>query len=147
MSCVDCNAELLEKWSDELLEEVLRFWQEKLRLTNWDITIRFCRYYELEENVFGMNEFDGASMLSQIYIRHPLDHNVGDSFGKRQKEDIEFTVVHELLHLTTSDWASLRDNGLADGLPIEVCINNMSRTLLSLHRCVPLDKEKDIEKS
>lgn len=145
MSYVDCNAELLERWSDDLLKVVMEFWQDKLRLTNWDISIRFARYYELEEQVYGVNEFDTASMLSQISIRHPLDHNAGDSFGKRHKEDIEFTIVHELLHLTTYEWALLRDSGVADGFPIEVCINNLARTLISLHRCVPLDKDTDIE--
>lgn len=153
MAFIDCNADLLQRWSDSTLQEVMEYWQEKLRLTNWDITIRFARYYEMEEHVYGTNEFDTASMLSQIVIRHPLDHNVADPFGKRHKEDIEFTIIHELLHLTTAEWAALRDSGVADGFAIELCINNLTRTLVSLHRCVPLTttevvkEEEDVEVS
>lgn len=72
-------------------------WQAILRLQDWDVAIRFARPWELTGDVNGEVEMIPTKRRAVIRILAREDR-------ERDRDDlgldtIEFTVVHELLHL------------------------------------------------
>lgn len=78
------------------LEDMLRFWQERLRLQDWDIKICFARGSEFDDgSSSGEVLYRLRSKQAMIKILDPIDYP-GDTLWE---QDVEETVVHELLHL------------------------------------------------
>lgn len=78
--------------SQEQLNELLAYWQEKLFLNDWTIKVKLVDQEELED-CQGRNDFIHSIMSSLIRIsRHHEETSV-------TKECHEQTLVHELLHL------------------------------------------------
>lgn len=78
------------------LEGMLRFWQERLRLQDWYIKIRFARSSEFDHgSSSGEVIYELRSKQAMIKILDPIDYPRNTSW----EQDVEETVVHELLHL------------------------------------------------
>ncbi len=80
---------------EEKLKELCKEWQERLRLQAWDVKTGIYR----ERNFFGPerqgeNEYNLATGTSLIRILDPADYP-----ESKFKQDMEITLVHELLHL------------------------------------------------
>lgn len=80
--------------SDDLAKLCLK-WQRILRLQDWTIYIRFARHYEISANVAGEVDVVVLKKTARISIIEPIDYH-NQAFCA---QDIEKTVVHELLHL------------------------------------------------
>ncbi len=115
--------------NQEALAQVLERWQERLKLRDWHITIRYADYAEMDDgNTSGHVECDEEHRLAKIRILHP-DHYPNDSW---LPQDIEATVVHELLHvlLEPLGWPASRRGQIG----AEQALNALSSTLVSLAR-------------
>lgn len=67
------------------IRRLLPFWQDVLNLREWKITIRYGTAEEMSDNV-GLNYISVEELESLILL-------------SRHQEDVEETLVHELLHL------------------------------------------------
>ncbi len=80
--------------SQEELNQCLKWWQEKLFLTDWIIKARICEPCDfVTEDSCGENEFDMTNKCCVIRILSPEYY--GDRIMKYCAEKI---LVHELLH-------------------------------------------------
>lgn len=80
--------------SQEHLDECLKWWQEKLFLTDWIIKAYVIEQDEMKlENACGENDFQIVNKCSVIHIINK------ECYGKRvMKYCAERILVHELLH-------------------------------------------------
>lgn len=80
-------------FTDEQLQEKLKQWQERLRLQDWLVKVKIGRQREMQLNRLGEISFNTHTKTARITILDPIDY---DDWGK---QDMENTLVHELLHL------------------------------------------------
>ncbi|WP_157800947.1 hypothetical protein [Bacillus solitudinis] len=81
--------------SQEELEERLAYWQEKLRLRDWIITIRIVREKEMDPNRAAEISWTLSKKMASVRILDPIDY----PDGLMAMQDMENSLVHELLHL------------------------------------------------
>lgn len=111
------------------LEEFLEEWKSILHLEQWDIELRRSRQIDfLEEDNQGEVTFNKVECQAIIRI---LDHI--DWVDTPFKQDMEKTLVHELLHLIYADFEPEDSNSLQYTL-WHRSIDSMARVLVSLKR-------------
>ena len=72
------------------MKKKLKYWQKRLRLQDWDITIKKAKPKRLEiKGAVGRVEYSVDSKVATILISEKL----------KSKKEIERTIIHELLHL------------------------------------------------
>lgn len=77
------------------LETLCMTWKKRLGLSHWDITIRFAESGELEEWNEGRVLHKQCQEHALILIKRSEEYNALEG----REQDIEETIVHELLHL------------------------------------------------
>ena len=84
--------------SQEELNQYLKWWQEKLFLTDWIIKAKICRNEDFKSNdkKAGENYFSTINRYSQISILEKEEYEQEKPIMKYCAEKI---LVHELLHL------------------------------------------------
>ena len=111
------------------LEELLEEWKSILHLEQWNIELRRSRQIDfLEEDNQGEITFNKVECQAIIRI---LDHI--DWVDTPFKQDMEKTLVHELLHLIYADFEPEDSNSLQYTL-WHRSIDSMARVLVSLKR-------------
>ncbi len=109
----------LERWKRE--------WQSILRLDDWVITIKFVRKDDMpEEDVQGHVKWNYHAKTAWIRVLDPRDYT-GDGV-----QDIEDTVVHELVHLHLAPWET--GEGTAEYALQEQAIELITGALLAVKR-------------
>lgn len=78
------------------LRRLTRKWQERLRLLDWDIKVRFATKDEAED-IWGIAYPANTTKEAVIHIANPRWFK--DLGPDCYQADAEVTVVHELLHL------------------------------------------------
>ena len=113
--------------ADEYLSGRLAVWQERLQLQNWRISIVFSHPGDLRPNSLGNIRWDAERKSAVIRVLDPADYQWAclEMFA-----DMEFTVVHELIHLALS---SLPRNEANRGSE-ESAVNRIAQALLTLDR-------------
>lgn len=107
------------------LSKVASKWQKILRLQDWEVTIDYYRARDfanadaLGECTFNINSREGF-----IKILHPTDYD-GDY-------DLEWIVVHELLHLHFADWTA--KNNYECPVSGEQAIDSIAQALTRLNK-------------
>jgi hypothetical protein len=110
------------------LDAWLREWQKVLRLQDWNVRIECKREREMEHpDCHGLNSYSLALKNATIQVRHSLDFRDAGGFP----EDIEATIVHELVHLHFAGFYT--DKGLANTLQ-EQAIEVIAQSLVALKR-------------
>lgn len=111
------------------LEELLEEWKSILHLEQWDIELRRSRQKDfLESDSQGEIDFNRVECQAIIRILDPIDW-VDTPF----KQDMEKTLVHELLHIIYADFEPEDSNSLQYTL-WHRSIDSMARALVSLKR-------------
>lgn len=81
-------------FNDTKLKERLLYWQRKLRLQDWIIDAKIVRQRDMSQpDRVGEISSSIHNKVALISILDPIDY---DDWGK---QDMESTLVHELLHL------------------------------------------------
>jgi hypothetical protein len=106
---------------------MLRKWQHIVRLEDWDIAINFGRWHEVHEEAVAHCHYSRARREAHLVIRHPDDWGPETWAGDN---DMELTIVHELLHLKLSGL----DNTDATKQVEEALVEQMARSLVRLKR-------------
>lgn len=77
------------------LEQLLAKWKPILRLSDWDIVIGYKRAFDLRPSEQGQCAWTVAKKSAHICVLDPCDYDPSNVWP----QDIEKTVVHELVHL------------------------------------------------
>ncbi len=111
---------------EELRTTYLPKWQRILRLQDWNIQIEIKREREMDiANAGGCNNWHIQSRHSTIHI---LDTADWPTDPEHPVQDMELTLVHELLHLHLAEW---RENTKPFG---EQAIHAIAQALIMLDR-------------
>jgi hypothetical protein len=85
------------------LDHQLRFWQKRLGLEEWNLTLRVVRQSEIGADSWGTAAWYPESKKGTINVLDPRDYNLK---GAGLKRDMECTIVHELVHIQVSPFTS-----------------------------------------
>lgn len=111
--------------------EKLWSWQRRLNLKDWDISIVVVPSVGLKKNTVGNIRWDKDKKTAVIRVLDPADYKL--PFNDILK-DIEFTVVHELIHLEMSPVLAELNRTEANRMEEEYAVNHMTEALLKLDR-------------
>ena len=113
--------------AERFAAERLWVWQQRLNLADWNISIVVAHATELKPRTLGNIHWDADKKCAVIKVLHPADYNMP---MPEMLADVEFTVVHELIHLELS---SLPRSD-ASRSEEEQAVNQIARALLALDR-------------
>lgn len=111
------------------MENLCSEWKNRLRLQQWEVAIRIARQKEFEDkNSQGECHWTLSTALATIKILDPIDYP-DTPFA----QDMEKTLVHELLHLKFCDFAKTETGSLEDVM-MERAVDHLARALVELKR-------------
>ena len=106
------------------VREAAAYWAEKLRLNDWEITVQFA-----DNATMNKHESDGLAMWS-------AEHRTAVILLRRKQDDIEGTLVHELLHVAIQGHIPQTAEDQYD-VAEERAVNSIADALVGFHRCLP----------
>jgi hypothetical protein len=109
------------------LHQKLRIWQSHLKLQDWKISVRMCPPSQLRPRTLGSIEWDARTRSAVLCV---LDARHYRMPCRDMLDDMEFTLVHELLHLQLSSLPRSQASRKAE----EQAINRIAEALLKLDR-------------
>ena len=110
--------------AETFLAERLQLWQKRLNLHDWKITIVMTPRAALKAGTLGGIRWDKSKRTAAMAVLDASEYTV--SLADMLK-DMEFTVVHELIHL---ELASL-PRSEASRRTEELAVNNLTRALVA----------------
>jgi hypothetical protein len=119
-----------ESLADTYLHKSLVRWQERLKLQDWTISLAMSHPSEMRRGTLGNVHWDANNKTAVIRVLDAAD------YGRPLRatlQDMEFTVVHELVHLEltslTRNFKSRSEESFSEE---ERAVNRMSDALLRL---------------
>lgn len=109
------------------LQARLDSWQKRLKLENWKISIIVSRTGDLRPKTLGNIHWDADHMTAVIRVLDPADYRLA---CPAMLEDMEVTVVHELVHLELSSLPRPQASRHEE----EYAVSRISDALLKLDR-------------
>lgn len=109
--------------------EKLWQWQKRLNLNDWKISVMVVRQSDLKPKTLGNIHWDGDKKTAVIRVLDPADYKLQK---QAMLDDMEFTVVHELIHLELSPVLSPLQRNDANREEEEHAVNHMAQALLDL---------------
>jgi hypothetical protein len=109
------------------LSERLWLWQKRLNLQDWDISLRLVRATELKPKTLGNVHWDLNLHSATIAVLAPADYKLP---YPELLQDMEFTIVHELIHLQLASLPRSEASRRAE----EHAVNRIADALLKLDR-------------
>jgi hypothetical protein len=111
--------------------EKLWHWQKRLNLEDWKISVQVARAGELKPRTLGNIHWDTDKKSAVIRVLDPADYKLP---FPDVLQDIEFTVVHELIHLELAPVLAPLQRNDANRREEEHAVNHMTDALLHLER-------------
>jgi hypothetical protein len=124
-SAPDAAARAREAKAAAFVEKSLRTWQDRMSLNDWKIDVKLVRANTLEPDTLGNIHWDTTVKQAKIEVLSSYDYPMTED---AMLKDMEFTVVHELVHL---DLASL-PRSKASRRTEEHAVNQLADALLKL---------------
>ena len=119
-----------EATAQKFIERSLRVWQQRLNLTGWDIKVALVRPSALEPKTLGNIHWDLNTKSATIDVLSSYDYTMPTP---EMLDDMEFTIVHELVHLHLA--ALPKNSGSAR--TEEYAVNQLARALIDLEKRSP----------
>ena len=119
------NLEEQREIAGTFVKQKLALWQERLKLTDWKISIAMVSRSDLKPKTLGGTRWDKDKKTATVWVLDPAEYKL--SFHEILN-DLELTVVHELVHL---DLASL-PRSEASRSNEEHAVNRLAEALLTL---------------
>jgi hypothetical protein len=113
--------------AERFVNERLSVWSKRLNLEGWQISVVMTRRDDLKANTLGGIRWDKGKKSAVIKVQDASDYRL--PFGE-MLNDMEFTIVHELVHL---ELASL-PRSEASRSNEEHAVNQIAEALLRLDR-------------
>jgi hypothetical protein len=117
--------------AEKFAAERVAVWQQRLNLQDWDISVVVTHPSDLKPHTLGNIHWDAEKKTAVIRALDPSDYKL--PFDEILK-DIEFTVVHELIHLELQPVLSPLQRNDANRREEEHAVNHMAEALLKLDR-------------
>lgn len=115
--------------TQEQLEERLAYWQRVLRLQDWRVKARLVRERDFRNpGNQGECEWSLSTKVAIIRILDPVDYSPDCAW----LQDMERTLVHELLHLHFAPFRAESDT--AEDISQEQAIDCIATGLVALYR-------------
>jgi hypothetical protein len=114
-----------EAVAQRFVAHALSTWQERLDLKDWKVQADLVRPSSLEPKTLGNIHWDLNTKEATICVLSAYDYTLPTP---EMLDDMEFTVVHELIHLHL---AALPHTD-ASRMPEEHAVNEIARSLLQL---------------
>jgi hypothetical protein len=114
-----------EAVAERFVGKCLHTWQQRLDLKDWKVKVDLVRPTALEPKTLGNIHWDVKTKEARISVLSAYDYKLPT---RAMLDDMEFTVVHELVHLQL---ASLPHTD-ASRMPEEHAVNELSHALLQL---------------
>lgn len=124
--------------AESFTTEKLCAWQKRLNLSDWKISVMVVRTTDLKAKTLGNIHWDGVKKTAVIRVLDPADYKLP---LQAMLDDMEFTVVHELIHLELSPVLTPLQRNDANRMEEEHAVNHMAQALLDLERAKPSEKE------
>lgn len=83
----------------ELVDRWTKTWQKRLDLSDWRVSTLIVRHGELKPETLGNLHWDSENHTATIRVLDPCDYELP---APDVPQDIEYTIVHELIHLQLS---------------------------------------------
>lgn len=83
--------------TEKQIRKLLAFWQKRLSLQDW--TIDFSLVPKMTIAGFGECSCDEQAKIATVRLTKPDEIYTRDASSEAIKDDIEDTIVHELLHI------------------------------------------------
>jgi hypothetical protein len=113
--------------AERYASERLWVWQNRLNLQDWHITIVMARTTDLKPKTLGNIHWDAEQKSAVIRVLDPADYRMP---FQEMLQDMEFTVVHELIHLELSSLPRSEESRREE----EHAVNQIADALLKLDR-------------
>jgi hypothetical protein len=91
----------------EFLNTRLSFWQQRLELGDWKLSVVSSHPSDLKPETLGNIHWDKDTKTAVVRVLAPSDYKMACPAAL---QDMELTVVHELIHLTLSPLRSPSTN-------------------------------------
>ena len=111
----------------EFLNTRLSFWQQRLNLQEWKLAVVQSHPGELRPETLGNIHWDKDNKAATIHVLAVSDYK---TTCPAALEDMELTVVHELIHLTLSPLRNAATNRTEE----EHAVNQIADALLKLEK-------------
>jgi hypothetical protein len=111
--------------------EKLWYWQHRLNLQDWNISVLVVRSTDLKPKTLGNIHWDLDKKSATIRVLDPADYQLP---LPEMLDDMEFTVVHELIHLELAPVLNQFSRNEASRRDEEHAVNHMAEALLKLER-------------
>ncbi|HTS29712.1 MAG TPA: hypothetical protein VMH81_27770 [Bryobacteraceae bacterium] len=115
--------------AQKFASEKLASWQRRLGLQDWNISVMCAKAAELRPQTVGNIHWDRSAKTALIRVLDPADYHMA---WQPMLRDIEFTVVHELIHLELAPLLSDLQRSEANRREEEYTVNHLSDALLQL---------------
>jgi len=115
------------RMAGRLLPERLQVWQQRLKLDDWAISVMTAHRSELRPNTLGNIRWDVDGKIAVIRVLDASDYQMA---CREALTDMEFTLVHELIHLKLSSLPRSEESRQDE----ESTVNHLTKALLSLDR-------------
>jgi hypothetical protein len=109
------------------IEGRLAFWQQRLNLADWKISMVISHARELKPATLGNIHWDAAKKTAVIRVLDVSDYPVS---CREALPDVEMTLVHELVHLELSSLPRSQASRHEE----ELAVNRIADALLRLDR-------------
>jgi hypothetical protein len=117
--------------AESYVTERLWVWQKRLNLQDWRISVIMSRATELKPRTLGNIHWDLEKKSAVIRVLDPADYKLPQ---REMLQDMEFTVVHELIHLGLAPVLADLQRSDANRRDEEHTVNSMAEALLRLDR-------------
>lgn len=124
---VHSNAIERDHVAREFADSKLSMWQRRLHLEEWNISVVMTRRSDLKPKTRGKIRWDKGRKCAVISVLDAADYELP---LQEMLDDMEFTIVHELIHL---ELASL-PRSEASRSSEEHAVNRIAAALLGLAR-------------
>src|SRR5258708_7050084 len=121
------DAQARDHLAQAFLDEKLIVWRQRLKLEDWRISIVLMPRDDLKTKTLGGIRWDKPQKSAVIWVLDASDYRLP---FREMLDDMEFTVVHELVHL---ELASLPRSEASRGTE-EYAVNRIAEALLGLDR-------------
>lgn len=112
------------------LRLLMAYWQERLRLQHWDVKLKIARATDFSDtSARGENNWVQSTAESVIHILDPVDWPKNTPF----EQDVEITLVHDLLHLHFSPFDNTAKESQGK-IMLERAIDHIAKALVEVRR-------------
>jgi hypothetical protein len=116
--------------AQKFVDERLSVWRERLKLEDWSLSAVMTRRTDLAPKTLGGIRWDKPKKSAVIYVLDPADYRLA---FRDMLDDMELTLVHELVHL---ELATAPHHEASRSVE-ERAVNGIAEAMLALDRKKP----------